>query len=328
VPTLLGLVFLMNVFAATMDIAVDGLAVDLLAEHELGYGNSSQVVGYKVGMLTGGGLLIYAAGELGWGVLLSLMAGIVGLIFLFTLTWAEPPPRPSHAPPAPDPATSPVSGATTPPPRRSVGAVVSLVFRAMEQPGASWFLLYIATYKIGEGMVDVMFKPFLIDRGVTPQQVGLWLGTYGMVASITGSLAGGWAASRLPMWWALVGVTALRVIPMIGEWWVAVHPSTDTAIIALTALEHLFGGALTTIVFAFMMSRVDARVGATHYTLLATIEVLGKSPGTWASGKLAETMGYGRLFALGAVLSFAVLLVLWPLRLTTPGWRRAGEQAS
>jgi hypothetical protein len=197
--------------------------------------------------------------------------------------------------------------------------VVQLVLRAMQVPGAGWLLLYIGTYKVGEGMVDAMFKPFLIDRHVSPQQIGLWLGTYGMAASIGGSLAGGWAASRLPMWWAMVGVTALRVIPMVGEWWVAAHPSTDTAIILVTAAEHVFGGALTTIVFAFMMSRVDVRVGAAHYTLLATIEVLGKSPGVWASGKLAETVGYARLFALGAALSFAVLLVLWPLRRTTPG---------
>ena len=56
---LLSLVFLMNLFAATQDIAVDGWAVDLLSDEELGPGNAAQVVGYKVGMLTGGGLLVW-----------------------------------------------------------------------------------------------------------------------------------------------------------------------------------------------------------------------------------------------------------------------------
>jgi MFS transporter, PAT family, beta-lactamase induction signal transducer AmpG len=55
---LLVLVFGMNLFAATMDIAVDGLAVDVLEISELGQGNVAQVVGYKIGMLTGGGLLV------------------------------------------------------------------------------------------------------------------------------------------------------------------------------------------------------------------------------------------------------------------------------
>ncbi|HXT20386.1 MAG TPA: MFS transporter, partial [Thermoanaerobaculia bacterium] len=50
---ILALVFGMNLFAATMDVAVDGLAVDVLEPGELGQGNIAQVVGYKVGMLTG-----------------------------------------------------------------------------------------------------------------------------------------------------------------------------------------------------------------------------------------------------------------------------------
>ena len=71
---LLVLVFLMNLFAATMDIAVDGLAVELLTTSELGTGNAAQVVGYKLGMLTGGGVLVWASGTIGWHGLFYAMA--------------------------------------------------------------------------------------------------------------------------------------------------------------------------------------------------------------------------------------------------------------
>ncbi len=54
----LACILAMNFFAATQDIAVDGFAVDLLSAKELGAGNAAQVVGYKVGSLTGGSLLI------------------------------------------------------------------------------------------------------------------------------------------------------------------------------------------------------------------------------------------------------------------------------
>ena len=47
--------------AATQDIAVDGWAVSTLAPGQLGPANAVQVVGYKLGMLTGGGLLVWAA---------------------------------------------------------------------------------------------------------------------------------------------------------------------------------------------------------------------------------------------------------------------------
>jgi hypothetical protein len=59
--------------------------------------------------------------------------------------------------------------------------------------------------------------------------------------------------------------------------------------------------------FAFMMSKVDRSIGATHFTLFATIEVLGKSPGAWASGPLSERFGYAAVFAGAALLSVAFL---------------------
>ena len=62
-----------------------------------------------------------------------------------------------------------------------------------------------------------------------------------------------------------------------------------------------------------MMSRVDVRIGATHYTLLATIEVLGKMPAAWFSGVIAERLDYGGLFLLAAALSFAFLFLLIPI---------------
>ncbi|MBL8958005.1 MAG: MFS transporter, partial [Myxococcaceae bacterium] len=54
---LIFIVLVMNVLTATQDIAVDGYAVDRLGAADLGFGNSAQVVGYKIGMLVGGGLL-------------------------------------------------------------------------------------------------------------------------------------------------------------------------------------------------------------------------------------------------------------------------------
>ena len=63
---LLVMVFFINLFAATQDVPVDGLAVDLLSPRELGAGNAVQVVGYKVGMIVGGSILVSQLPRLGW----------------------------------------------------------------------------------------------------------------------------------------------------------------------------------------------------------------------------------------------------------------------
>jgi hypothetical protein len=312
-PLFLGLALLMNLCAATMDIAVDGLAVDLLTKEELGHGNSSQVVGYKVGMLTGGGLLMWATGSLGFRPLLLAMAGLIGVVLLLTLSWREPSLEHGEVnEEGPYRAAAEVEAPVLPE-ESKMRQVLRLLKQASGRPGAGWVLLYIATYKTGETLVDVMFKPFLVDAGYGAK-IALWLGTYGMVASLLGSLLGGWMASRWSLWHALMVATVLRAGPVFAEWWLAVGNTSDATVLAVTIAEHFFGGILTTIVFAFMMGQVDPRIGGTHFTLLATIEVIGKAPMGPLSGILAHTAGYANLFALGAVLSLAVIFAVIPLK--------------
>lgn len=297
---ILVLVLTMNLLAATLDIAVDGLAVDVLERAELGPGNVAQVVGYKVGMLTGGGLLVWASGTIGWEGLFLAMAGLVGACLLVSLSWREPDP--ARRGPLGPPASRP-----------RLGEILGALRRGLTGAGAGWLLLFIATYKLGESMADTMFKPFLVDAGYGGQQIGLWVGTWGMLFSIAGSIGGGWLARRRPALEA-VGITAaLRAIPVAGEWWLSLVTPTPERVLAVTCVEHLFGGALTTAMFAFMMSRVDRRIGATHYTLLAALEVWGKLPAAWASGFVAARTSYPFLFGLATLLSIAFLVLLLPM---------------
>jgi len=291
---LLALIFLMNLAAATQDIAVDGYAADILAPDELGPGNAAQVVGYKLGMLTGGGLLLWVSEHIGWSGLFWTMAALVALVWMVVLWMKEPPVSRDREPPG------------------TVKEVVRATARSLWARTGLWVLVVVGTYKTGESMADVMFKPFLVDAGFTAGDIGLWVGTWGQAFSIVGSLAGGWLALRFTISRALLVVAALRVIPLVGIWALTLFPFGATAVIGVTCAEHLFGGALTTVMFALMMRSVDRRVGATHFTALAALEVLGKSPGAWLSGVLADQAGYGAVFALAALLSLGYVgLVAW-----------------
>ena len=274
--------------------------VDLLELEELGKGNIAQVVGYKIGMLTGGGLLVWASGAIGWQGLFFAMAALVGVVLLVTLGYREQQ--------QPNPA-EPLSPRIQP----TLVEVVRLLVGGMRQRSIGWLLLFIATYKLGESMADTMFKPFLVDAGFGREQIGLWVGTWGMAFSIAGSFAGGHLASRMPMLRAVGVAAALRVLPIVGEWWLAVVTPTEAGVVMVTCAEHFFGGALTTALFAYMMSRVDKSIGATHYTLLASVDVWRKFPSAWVSGLITEATSYAFLFGLAALLSAAFLALLAPL---------------
>ncbi len=289
---LLASLLVMNLVAATQDIAVDGLAVDVLGPADLGPGNAAQVVGYKAGMLIAGGLLVWLSSFFGWRGLFISMAVAAALPLPMIFLYREGAHTFFRAP--------------LPDFRRILGKVVDF-FRL---PGAWSLVLFIATYKLGESMIDAMFKPFLVDAGFSPGTIGLWMGTYGMAASIAGSLAGGLLSSRLGVFRGLAAGALLRVFPLALEWSLTLVDPTPAQVIGVTLAEHFFGGMLTTALFAYMMSRVDREIGATHYTILASVEVFGKSPGAWASGILADRMGYSWLFAAGTLVSTGTLGLL------------------
>lgn len=295
----LALILLMNLFAATQDIAVDGLAVDLLHEKELGAGNAAQVVGYKLGMIVGGALLVQLAAKAGWGSLFFSMGALCLGAMTVVLFVKEPTPV--------------VTAEAKPKEHLSTGELWARIKELVSRPGAGWLLLAAASYKGGETLADAMFGIWMKEvHHIPKEQIAMWLGTWGVVASIAGSFIGGYLATRLGTKKAVFWAAAFRVLPLAGQWALVAGFGTPTehSIIPLTVAEHFFGGLLTTTMFAMMMGAVDRRIGATHFTLLASIEVIGKSGPRLASGFLVDTFGYQIVFALAVLLSAAFLLVV------------------
>ena len=95
---LLGLLLLINLAAATQDIATDGLTVRLLSERWRGLGNSVQVGGYKIGMLLSGSGLLLLVGQMGWNLALASLALLLAALTLPVWHWQERPnPAPEQA---------------------------------------------------------------------------------------------------------------------------------------------------------------------------------------------------------------------------------------
>jgi PAT family beta-lactamase induction signal transducer AmpG len=291
-------------FAATQDIAVDALAVSWLEPDELGPGNAVQVVGYKLGMLTGGGLLVWASGSIGWSGLFNAMAALLFAVLCMSIVMHEPASEASGI------------GELT---NASLRDVLARLGQAFKQPSMLALIVLVMTYKSGETLVDAMWKPMLFDRGFPAPQIGLWTGTFGMLFSLIGSSVAGFSTRRLTPSTALLWAATMRASGVAAEWWLSLlaQPSA-TSVIVVTCVEHLVGGAITTVMFALMMRHTDREIGGTHYTLLASLEVWGKLPLAALSGLLAARLGYAGLFALGTGLcvAFVGLVALLKPRLS------------
>lgn len=74
---LLAGIAVVNLLSATQDVATDGLAVRLLGPRQRGVGNAIQVGAYRIGMIVGGGALLWLFSLAGWRLLFLTMAGLL-----------------------------------------------------------------------------------------------------------------------------------------------------------------------------------------------------------------------------------------------------------
>ncbi|KAK2095266.1 Major facilitator super domain-containing protein 3 [Saguinus oedipus] len=301
------LLLLLNLGAAVQDVALDALAVQLLEPAELGPGNTVQVVAYKLGAALAGGAVLALLPTLSWTRLFLLLAATYWLAA--ALAWAAPAlrqlPRPPHSEQRP--------------------RTMHLLRDVLAVPGTLWTAGFVLTYKLGEQGASSLFPLLLLDRGVSAPELGLWNGVGAMVCSIAGSSLGGTLLAKhwelLPL---LKSVLRLRLGGLACQTALLFHldalvaslgPGTilkGAALLSL-CLQHFLGGLVTTATFTGMMrcSQLAPRaLQATHYSLLATLELLGKLLLGALAGALADWLGPHPCFSLLLILSALPLLNL------------------
>lgn len=95
--------------------------------------------------------------------------------------------------------------------------------------------------------------------------------------------------------------------------WAPLISALPGAALLSLCLQHLLGGLVTTTTFTLMMrcsQRVPRALQATHYGLLATLELLGKLFLGTLAGALADSLGRLLCFAFFLALSGMPVLYL------------------
>ena len=287
------LMFLVNLFAATQDIATDGLAVRTLDFHERGLGNGVQVAGYRLGLIIGGGLLLYLIGSWDWRWSFMLMAFLLCLLTVPVWRFREPAADVSHHE------------------RLPYWKIYTSFF---DRPGLVGWLVVLVTYKAGESLGSAMVKPMLVDMGLDLKQIGLMVSMVGSVAALTGALLGGWLTAVIGRYYAIIGFGALQALGVAAYAWLSWQHDAGAAIslpmiYAINALEHFVSGmAMAALLTAVMdLSRPD-HAGADFTVQVSILAIFGGSF-YLAAGFVAQALGYTGYFLVSGALA---LVLLWP----------------
>jgi MFS family permease len=177
-------VFAFNLIAASQDVVTDGLAVRVLSAKERGLANAIQVGAYRLGMILGGGLLLWLFAQTGWRIMFLAMAAMLAITVLPVLPLKE----------APRNAEEEAAKRS----RRPGGLQLAIAWlhRALA-PGMAAFAGLIFCYRFGDQLLNSLIAPFLIDQGITKETIALMKGAVGSGTSLLGATVGGWVTYRL-----------------------------------------------------------------------------------------------------------------------------------
>ena len=300
-------VFLFNLIAATQDVVTDGLAVRLLNAQERGLANGLQVGAYRLGMILGGGLLLWVFAQMGWRVMFLGMAGMLVLTTLPVLWMQEPLPGPHDAPAV---VSSQVEA------RSSLFSgwrlAIAWLHRALT-PGMLVLAGLIFCYRFGDQMVSSLLIPFIRDQGMDKETIAVMKGTVGSATSLLGAVMGGWLTFRLGRRHALLW-SGLAQAAGFGLYIAAAMGLGGVELLwAATVVEGVVGTMASVALFALMMDASDPAHAGTDYTLLASVVVVVSSLGGLAGGFMGDRLGYTTTFCIGTALAAAgcVFLVWW-----------------
>ncbi len=298
-------VFAFNLVAATQDVVTDGLAVRMLDAKERGLANGIQVGAYRLGMILGGGLLLWVFARSSWALMFLGMAALLALTTLPVL-WLREPSRPVAAlPSAAAPAATPA---------RRGGWLLALAWLdRIRAPGMLAVAGLIFCYRFGDQMVSSLILPFVSDQGVGKETIALMKGAVGSATSLLGAALGGWFTFKVGRRQALL-VSGLAQVAGFGLYIAAALGLGGIGLLwVATVVEGVVGTMASVALFALMMDAADPDHAGTDYTLLASVVVVVGSLGGLAGGVVGDALGYAAAFGTGTVLAAlgCVAMVWW-----------------
>lgn len=209
---------------------------------------------------------------------------------------------------------------------RMVERIVNIVREVVSSSGAVWMSLYVLVYKMGErGAINNM-PLYLLDKGFSKESLAFWNGTVCQGLSVLGSVHGG-VALRKPhcsMKTVMMRYLCHRFVLIVTQCVLIslleqhlsesyIYSLQYMSIASLCVLSFN-SGVISTVTFTFMMMKsreCSQESQASHYSVLASIEVAGKLLFASLAGFVIDSYGIVWSFSLFAFLSILPIVVIY-----------------
>jgi MFS transporter, PAT family, beta-lactamase induction signal transducer AmpG len=311
---------LISLFSASQDIATDALAIGLLNPHERGVGNAVQIVGNSLGSVISGGGMLILFNYWGWTACLQTLALIMVLALVPILWYRENIQKKQIS------INRQSEDLTV---QSTVKLPVSYFqnfIKFCRHPGMMRWLLILVLYSSSSHMAATMYRPLLVDIGLSLSDIGWLQGVVGTSAAAIGGIVGGllisvWGRKRSLFLFSLLWATTMLtyLFPAFGF--------TSLPVIYLVAISPMFSiGIMSTATSTLMMDNSSLETPGTDYTLQNSVSIFSSLGAAAISGVIAKDVGYRGIFSISLAIALISVLMIFQHFKGLPKNRSQGER--
>lgn len=183
------------------------------------------------------------------------------------------------------------------------------LLHALRRPEIRHGMLLMLLSGMGVRLTLSLFGPFLLDKGLSMEQLGWFFSSVFMGAGIGGALAGGLLVRIAPGWRAVWIAVAIKGCALAALALVAPYASL-TMLMALIVVVFAALGFVWVALYSALMGLTSPLQSGVDFTLFQSADALLAVVGGICGGLLAQHLGYHACFALAAASAFIAVMVV------------------
>ncbi|NNC51838.1 MAG: MFS transporter [Erythrobacter sp.] len=302
-----GIGFAVNMATTFQDVAVDGLAVDIMTEDERARGSGMMFGGQAIGIAAATAICGFVIEDFGAPAAFLIVSALIFALCIYIASFRER------------------SGERSLPWGTGQAHERNLAIQL-----DAWWPLLKATFNSMRKLVSLLWIPCLFGRGVlyggftgaTPliganyagwdtSEISSLTATAGLLAGVLCMTLGGWlgdkfGAKRIGIMWVASGIVLCVVMYLGVEYW-----SNSAVFMAFVYFWIPLDMLITVALLPISMRLCDPTVAATQFTIYMAISNFGISFGAFMLGKTDALGGLPSIFIIvGAGLAVALSLLL------------------
>ncbi len=279
--------------ASTQDVSIDAFAINTISESERGIINGYMNAGMLTGRSLFGGGALLAAAWIGWKWLFPLLILFIWFSLILLLFTKEPDEKKSEN-------------------KENLRDFLQHFLKAFRKP-STWFgIMFALIGASGFEALGALAGPYLVDRNVSQQVIGIFFSVPSVIAMLAGGIIGGRLSDKIgrkkTVGLSLTGFASLIILLSLGDYFVS--GLSDVFVISILTAIYLFIGIFTASSYALFMDLTNRKLGATQFSTFMAATNGCEAWSAWAGGNITAGAGYPAAFILMSLVSFFSLLFL------------------